>query len=184
MVVADEAMSLLTVCENGYGKRTPFGPGESENGEPQNGMPTDENGAAHADAAADDGEPADEPDSESEEAAGYTGGMRYRRQRRGGKGLRDIRTSARNGKVVDIVAVSDDDEVLMVTAGGKIQRVRASDIRVIGRNTQGVRIIRLDEGDTLVSMARIPGEIIDESAPPPVAPPVPGEVEEPSADEE
>jgi DNA gyrase subunit A len=88
--------------------------------------------------------------------------MRYRRQRRGGKGLRDIKTTARNGKVIDILAVADDDEVLMVTSNGKIQRVRASDISQVGRNTQGVRIIRLDEGDKLVSLARIPAEIADD----------------------
>jgi DNA gyrase subunit A len=64
--------------------------------------------------------------------------------------------------VIDILAVADDDEVLMVTAAGKIQRVRASDISQVGRNTQGVRIIRLDEGDKLASLARIPAEIADE----------------------
>ena len=52
----------------------------------------------------------------------------------------------------------------MVTSRGKIQRIRASDINTIGRNTQGVRIIRLDEGDTLVSCAVIPGDVIDEEA--------------------
>jgi len=77
--------------------------------------------------------------------------------------LRDIRTTDRNGKVIDVVAVSDDDEVLMVTAAGKIQRIRASDVSLVGRNTQGVRIIRLDEADTLVSIARIPAEIEIES---------------------
>ena len=58
------------------------------------------------------------------------------------------------------MAVSDDDDVLMVTAQGKTQRIRAADVSSIGRNTQGVRIIRLDEGDVLVSMARIPQEIL------------------------
>jgi DNA gyrase subunit A len=61
--------------------------------------------------------------------------------------------------VIDIIAVADDDEVIMITARGKIQRVHASDISQIGRNTQGVRIIRLDEEDTLVSLARIPADI-------------------------
>lgn len=89
--------------------------------------------------------------------------MKYRRQRRGGKGLRDIKTTARNGRVVDVLSVCDDDQVLMVTSRGKIQRVRAADISTIGRNTQGVRIIRLDEGDTLVSCAVIPGDVIDEA---------------------
>ena len=72
-------------------------------------------------------------------------------RRRGGKGLRDIRTTERNGKVIDIIAVADDDEVIMITARGKIQRVHASDISQIGRNTQGVRIMSLDEGNRFFS---------------------------------
>jgi len=164
MVVADPQMTLLTVCENGYGKRTPFGPGVMDEAE--------EAALAAAEAAeAEEVEPVEPPvageSGESEladagiedEAAAYTGNQRYRRQRRGGKGLRDIRTTARNGKVIDIVAVAEDDEVIMITARGKIQRVHASDISQIGRNTQGVRIIRLDEGDTLVSLARIPADV-------------------------
>ena len=63
--------------------------------------------------------------------------------------------------MVAIVAVNDGDELIMVTARGQIQRVRASDISQVGRNTQGVRIIRLDEGDTLASLARIPAEIVE-----------------------
>ncbi len=130
---------------------------------------TAEGDAANGDEAALDAEGAAEPEDKmaespageegEEAAAGYSGNQRYRRQRRGGKGLRDIRTTDRNGKVVDIVSVTDDDEVIMITARGKIQRVRAADISQIGRNTQGVRIIRLDEGDTLVSLARIPAKI-------------------------
>jgi DNA gyrase/topoisomerase IV subunit A len=60
----------------------------------------------------------------------------YRTQRRGG-GLRDIKTTERNGPVIGIVSVRDDDELLMMTSRGKIQRVVAGEIRVIGRNTQG-----------------------------------------------
>jgi DNA gyrase subunit A len=158
MVVADPVMTLLTVCEKGYGKRTPFGSAVADESE---------EAALEAEATPED-EPTEAPAAEAElpegeegeeAAAGYSGNQRYRRQRRGGKGLRDIRTTDRNGKVVDIVAVADDDEVIMITARGKIQRVRASDISQIGRNTQGVRIIRLDEGDALVSLARIPAQI-------------------------
>jgi DNA gyrase subunit A len=163
MVVADPEMTLLTVCEKGYGKRTAFGPAvadeteeaalESEAPEAEAEEPTK--------SPTSEAEPSDLPEGEENEevVAGYSGNQRYRRQRRGGKGLRDIRTTDRNGKVVDIVSVADDDEVIMITARGKIQRVRASDISQIGRNTQGVRIIRLDEGDTLVSLARIPAKI-------------------------
>ncbi|MGE3314125.1 MAG: DNA gyrase subunit A [Planctomycetaceae bacterium] len=159
MVVANPEMSLLTVCENGYGKRTTFGPGEAENGEAE-GPETE---AAEVEAAAEAPEPAEGAEAAEGDGTGsYRGNMRYRRQRRGGKGLRDIRTSERNGQVVDVVAVSEGDEVIMVTARGQIQRVRASDISQVGRNTQGVRIIRLDEDDTLASLARIPAEIIVE----------------------
>jgi DNA gyrase subunit A len=167
LVVADPEMTLLTVCENGYGKRTPFGPGILDESE-EAAIGADASGGDES-AAEEAGEPpiaesaAEEEVPEGEEgddaAAGYSGTQRYRRQRRGGKGLRDIRTTERNGRVIDIVAVADDDEVIMITARGKIQRVHASDISQIGRNTQGVRIIRLDEEDTLVSLARIPADI-------------------------
>ena len=83
---------------------------------------------------------------------------RYRTQRRGGKGVRDIKTTRRNGKVIGIVRVDDDDEILMMTARGKIQRVAANEIGIIGRNTQGVRIMSLGEGDTLAAIVRVPKE--------------------------
>ena len=166
MVVADPEMTLLTVCEHGYGKRTRFGSGNTESNEPEISESDDELEASED--AADDSSESDSSESDSSEpasgesASGYAGNMQYRRQKRGGKGLRDIRTTSRNGKVIDALAVSEDDEVLMVTAGGKIQRIRVRDISKVGRNTQGVRIIRLDESDSLVSMARIPREIVIE----------------------
>jgi len=153
MVVArpETETTLLTICENGYGKRTPFGPGEIE-----------------SDTIEDDRDEAERPDAEEAESdpdqTAVRSNMQYRRQNRGGKGLRDIRTTDRNGKVIDVLAVAANDEVLMVTAGGKIQRLRAGDISQIGRNTQGVRIIRLSDGDSVASCARIPGEIIDVEA--------------------
>jgi DNA gyrase subunit A len=161
MVMADPEMTLLTVCEKGYGKRTPFGPpvlSEAEEEALEAEAPPETEPEEPAGSPSGEAEPPEGEEGE-EAAAGYSGNQRYRRQRRGGKGLRDIRTTDRNGKVVDIVAVADDDEVIMITARGKIQRVRASDISQIGRNTQGVRIIRLDEEDTLVSLARIPAKI-------------------------
>ena len=63
--------------------------------------------------------------------------------------------------MIDVLAVAANDDVLMVTSKAKIQRIRASDISTVGRNTQGVRVIRLGENDTLVSIARIPGEVIE-----------------------
>jgi len=108
MVVTDGTGTLLTICENGYGKRTLV--------------------------------------------------EEYRQQSRGGKGIIDIRTSDRNGKVINLLAVKDDDEVMMITKDGQIVRTKVSEISVIGRNTQGVRCIALNEGDKLVSVARIPNE--------------------------
>ena len=108
MVVTDGTGTLLTICENGYGKRTPV--------------------------------------------------EEYRLQSRGGKGIIDIRTSDRNGKVVNLLAVKEDDEVMMITKDGQIVRTKVSEISVIGRNTQGVRCIALNDDDKLVSVARIPSE--------------------------
>jgi DNA gyrase subunit A len=105
MVIATEDQTLLTVCENGYGKRTLVG--------------------------------------------------EYRLQGRGGQGLIDIRTTERNGKVVNLVAVRDDDEIMLVTREGQIVRTLAKEISLIGRATQGVRCISLNEGDVLVSCAKI-----------------------------
>ena len=140
--------TLLTACENGYGKRTPFGP----------------NAAAGAKAKL----PRRRATRSRRLRRRFSRrrrsrrrrllllGFRYRTQRRGGKGLRDIKTTDRNGPVIGIVRVDDDDELMMMTARGKIQRVAVSDFNPIGRNTQGVRIMSLDEGDTLAAIVRVP----------------------------
>jgi len=142
MVVADPDACLLTVCANGYGKRTPFGPN------------------LEAEPAVEDVEPNEEEieGEETENGDGYRGNTSYRTQRRGGKGLHDIRTVPRNGPVIGIVRVCEDDELLMMTARGKIQRIRAADISIVGRNTQGVRIMNLSKDDTLVAVKRVPQE--------------------------
>jgi DNA gyrase subunit A len=97
--------TLLTVTENGYGKRT-----------------------------------------EIEE---------YRVQSRGGLGIINIQTSERNGRVVGIALVYDDDELLLISQQGKILRMAAHDVRTIGRATQGVRLIDIDPEDRVVSVARL-----------------------------
>ena len=94
----------------------------------------------------------------------------YRVQGRGGQGLIDIRTSERNGKVVNLLAVRDVDEVMLITKDGQIVRTKVIDISVIGRATQGVRCIALNGGDRLVSVARIPSEEPDAAAAQPSAP--------------
>ncbi|MDR2171827.1 MAG: DNA gyrase subunit A [Planctomycetaceae bacterium] len=80
----------------------------------------------------------------------------YRTKHRGGLGLKDIKTTKRNGLVIGTCLVRDDDEVMMITAKGQIQRIAASDVRVMGRNTQGVRLMNLEDDDTLVAIKRIP----------------------------
>jgi DNA gyrase subunit A len=158
MVVADPDATLLTVCENGYGKRTPFGAGTPVSG-PAPGEEGDE-AAVEAEAVDAAGDDADGDASSS--------GAKYRTQRRGGKGIRDIKATARNGSVVSIVSVRDDDQVLMMTARGKIQRVNVHEIRPLGRNTQGVRIMRVDDGDALAAVVPVPPSEQEEAdAPPP-----------------
>ena len=147
MVIASPDWTLLTACELGYGKRTPIGPnGEEESGgrslEPEEEM---------------DDDTQSEPQSEdSDNDTEDKGTLRYTTKRRGGLGLKDIKTTKRNGSVIGICRVRDEDEVMMITAKGQIQRVAAKDIRVMGRNTQGVRLMNLDDGDMLVAVKRVP----------------------------
>ncbi len=90
----------------------------------------------------------------------------FRVQKRGGKGLIGIQTSERNGEVVAAAAVHDDDSLIMVTANGMMVRSPLGQVRVIGRNTQGVRLINLDDGDQLVSASVIHPEDGDDTPPP------------------
>ncbi|MFM8890716.1 MAG: DNA gyrase C-terminal beta-propeller domain-containing protein, partial [Planctomycetia bacterium] len=153
MVVADADATLLTVCEQGYGKRTPFGIGT-----PLSGPTPGEDGEAPEAEVADTADDA--------EGDGESSGMRYRTQHRGGKGIRDIKTTQRNGPVVAVVAVRDEDQVLMMTARGKIQRVNVREIKPIGRNTQGVRIMRVDDGDALADVVPVPPGEAEEASDP------------------
>ncbi|MCP4710394.1 MAG: DNA gyrase subunit A [Planctomycetes bacterium] len=105
MVLASQGSSLLTVCENGYGKRTDLND--------------------------------------------------YRRQKRSGIGLINIKTTDRNGKVVALKTVNPDDDLMLISAQGIMIRTGLDQLRDIGRNTQGVRLIRLDSGDKLVAVARV-----------------------------
>jgi DNA gyrase subunit A len=111
MVVAEEKASLLTICENGYGKRTNLN--------------------------------------------------NYGPQNRGGVGLKNIKTTARNGKVVAIKAVQQQDELIMITAKGIIIRTGLDQVRSIGRNTQGIRLIKLKPGDRLVAAEKIVAENVN-----------------------
>jgi len=95
----------------------------------------------------------------------------YRTQGRGGKGIINVRTTDKNGKVVSIMRVNEDSDVLVMTANGKLIRVRSTDIRAVGRGTQGVRLINLDDDDKVTAATLIEGEAED-AAPAPPAPTV------------
>ena len=113
IVVVDKNATLLTVCENGFGKRTDYN--------------------------------------------------EYSVQHRGGQGVINIKTSERNGKVVALMNVSDENELMMMTAKGMIIRAATNTIRSIGRNTQGVTLISLKAGDKVVSVAPVIGESEEEA---------------------
>jgi DNA gyrase subunit A len=106
MVVAPDEKTLLSVTENGYGKRTSI--------------------------------------------------AEYRLINRGGSGVINIQCSERNGKVVSICPLTDNDDVIFISKNGIIIRVPAADISVIGRNTQGVRVMKLEANDKVVSAIRVP----------------------------
>jgi DNA gyrase subunit A len=105
MEVLTDGKTLMTITENGYGKRTSI----------------------------------DE----------------YPIQTRGGKGVITIKTTERNGMVVAILLVTDEDDLMLMTDRGKIIRMPVKDISVIGRNTQGVRLIAMEPGERVVSAARL-----------------------------
>ncbi len=82
------------------------------------------------------------------------------RQGRGGQGVIGIQTSDRNGALVSAIQVDDDDDVMLISDGGTLVRTRTAEISILGRNTQGVTLIRLSEDEKLVGLARI--EVEDE----------------------
>jgi DNA gyrase subunit A len=105
LVAGDEAQSVLTATENGFGKRTPI--------------------------------------------------TEYTRHGRGTKGMIAIQTSSRNGKVVGAVLVTPSDEIMLITTGGVLVRTRVSEIREMGRATQGVTLISVDDGSRLSGVRRV-----------------------------
>ena len=85
----------------------------------------------------------------------------YRVQGRGGRGIINVRTTDKNGKVVAIMRVNLESDVLVMTANGKLIRVKSTDIRAVGRATQGVRLIQLDDDDKVSAATLIEGEVED-----------------------
>jgi DNA gyrase subunit A len=141
MVVVDPAGALLTVCANGFGKRTPFG---VSNVEEEEEVPEAE---VAEPAGGEDGEEIPEPST-----------LRYRLQRRGGKGVRDIKVEGRNGPVIGIAAVKGDEDLILISASGMVNRSPIDQIRLCGRNTKGVRLINLRDGDRVASLAVVAHE--------------------------
>jgi len=88
----------------------------------------------------------------------------YRLQSRGGKGIITMKTNDKTGLVVGALTVSDADEIMMITVGGQMVRSPVKDIREAGRNTQGVKLINLDEADKLQAIAPVITEGDEESA--------------------
>jgi DNA gyrase subunit A len=86
----------------------------------------------------------------------------YRLQSRGGKGIITMKTTDKTGRVVGGQQVTEDDQLMLISNKGKIIRMRIKDIRIIGRNTQGVRLIELEEGERVVSLARLAEKEEDE----------------------
>ncbi|HET8774993.1 MAG TPA: DNA gyrase subunit A [Thermoanaerobaculia bacterium] len=91
--------------------------------------------------------------------------LAYRLQRRGGLGLSNVKITEKNGAVAGIAHVGDDDQLLLITEQGMMIRTGVSSIRIAGRKTQGVRIINIDEGDTVVGAVKVIGAAEDESGP-------------------
>jgi DNA gyrase subunit A len=77
------------------------------------------------------------------------------KKHRGGKGVIDIQTGERNGMVVGSVVVDDSDQVMLITNTGRVIRMAVAEVRLVGRNTKGVRLMRLEEGERIVSLARL-----------------------------
>jgi DNA gyrase subunit A len=91
--------------------------------------------------------------------------------------LRDIKTTDRNGPVIGVASVRENDDIMLITTQGMVNRTHVREIRVIGRNTQGVRIMNLNEGDKIASIAKVAQEDIgpngDGPAPAEAPPPPP-----------
>src|SRR5262249_12694073 len=79
----------------------------------------------------------------------------YRLTRRGGKGIITMKTTEKTGRVIGVRMVTDDDQIMLITSRRRVIRIRGDEIRVIGRNTEGVRLIGLEEGERVASVARL-----------------------------
>jgi len=79
----------------------------------------------------------------------------YRITHRGGKGIITMRVTEKTGRVVGVLMVTDEDQIMLITTAGKLIRLRVAEVRRSGRNTQGVRLIGLEPGEEVVAIARL-----------------------------
>jgi DNA gyrase subunit A len=86
----------------------------------------------------------------------------YRLQKRGGSGVINLKTSSKTGQVVAVKSVQEDEQLMVITRKGVVNRQNVAEISLIGRATQGVKLVNLDEGDTVVDVARVVVEEEDE----------------------
>jgi DNA gyrase subunit A len=94
------------------------------------------------------------------------------RKGRGTQGVIGIQTTARNGRLVGAVLLRSGDEVLLISDGGTLVRTRAAEISQVGRNTQGVTLMRLSEGEHLQALERLDGSLVDDESADPASPPI------------
>ena len=87
----------------------------------------------------------------------------FRITRRGAKGVKTMKVTDKTGSLVAIETVSDEDELLIIKQSGVAIRISVSTLRVMGRNTQGVRLVKINEGDSITSIARIVDDNVDDS---------------------
>ena len=81
----------------------------------------------------------------------------YRLTHRGGKGVINMNTSKKVGNVVSVMRVKEDTDLMIITADGKIIRIESGEIRQVGRNSQGVRLVKMDENDRVAAASVVPG---------------------------
>jgi DNA gyrase subunit A len=111
-----------------------------------------------------------------------TGTDEYRVTNRGGKGIITMRVTERIGSVVGVLTVTAEDQVMLITTGGKVIRIRVAEVRVIGRNTQGVRLIGVEGDERVVGVALLAEP--EEGATTPIADDVPADEQEPESEED
>jgi DNA gyrase subunit A len=141
MAIVTADSKLLTLTENGYGKISIVGKWEDVEGP----APEEEE---IVELEPEGKEPAEEKEERDE----------YRKTRRAGRGVKALRVTEKNGRVLAVLEVGDDDGIIIASDGGNVMRTSVSDFRVTSRVTMGVRAKRLEEGEKVIAVQRLVGE--------------------------